>query len=202
MKKLTNIQHEVLIGILLGDAHLQTFNNGITYRLQILQKNQEYCEHLYKIFQDFVTTPPKPITTPKGEIRWYFNTCTYPCFRFYGQQFYSFINNKTVKKVPRLIHRWLTPCSIAYWFMDNGSAKWKNHSNASRFCNDNFSKTEVKFLCDIFIKKYSIKAKPQKYRKDHYRVYIFEESGKNFRNIIYPSLRNEMLYKCPQEWFH
>jgi hypothetical protein len=67
MKRLTNTQREVLIGILLGDANLQTFNNGITYRLRILQKNQEYSKHLYNIFQNFVTTPPKPITTKKGE---------------------------------------------------------------------------------------------------------------------------------------
>ena len=201
MKKLTNIQREILIGILLGDANLQTFNNGITYRLQILQKNQEYCEHLYKVFQNFVTTPPKPIITKKGEIIWYFNTLTHPCFRFYGQQFYSFENNKTVKKIPKFINKLVTPCSIAYWFMDDSSAKLKTCSNAVRFCTDNFSKIEVKYLCDIFIKKYNIKAIPQKHRKDHYRIYILEESGKNLRNIIFPFLRNEMMYKCPKKWF-
>ncbi len=54
-----------MIGILLGNASLQTFNNGITYRLRVLQKNQEYCKHLYNIFQNFVTTPPKSITTKR-----------------------------------------------------------------------------------------------------------------------------------------
>jgi hypothetical protein len=86
--------------------------------------------------------------------------------------------------------------------MDDGSAKWKKHSKAVRFCTDNFSKTEVQLLCDVFIKKYKIKAKPQKHRKNHYRVYILEESGLDLKTIIFPLLRDEMLYKCPEKWYN
>lgn len=49
--------------------------------------------------------------------------------------------------------------------MDDGCAKWKKHSKAIQFCTDHFSKKEVELLCDVFIEKYKIKAKPQKYLK-------------------------------------
>ena len=48
--KLTESQKEVLIGILLGDATLETQNNGRTYRIKIEHslKQKAYAEHLYE----------------------------------------------------------------------------------------------------------------------------------------------------------
>lgn len=97
---LNQIQHEVLIGILLGDANLQTFNKGRTYRLRILQKNLLYVEHLYSIFSNFVKTSPKVSKTKKNEVRYYFNTITHPVFRNYALLFYGLNNNKLIKKIP------------------------------------------------------------------------------------------------------
>jgi len=52
--KITKMQKEVLIGIILGDAHLEKSLNGLSYRLKIEQseKKKEYIEHLYEIFKD------------------------------------------------------------------------------------------------------------------------------------------------------
>lgn len=198
MKKLNAIQREVLIGILLGDANLQTFNGGTTYRLRILQKNKNYVEHLYNIFKDFVTTPPKEISTKKGETRWYFNTKTFSCFRFYGCQFYD---RKGKKKIPKLIHRWLTPRALAYWFMDDGSAKWKNKSIAVRFSTDCFSKKELKILCKAFMKSYDISPTLQKHRPSQYLIYIPTKYSLKFRDLVSPYIIDDMLYKCPTLWF-
>ncbi len=49
--KLTTLQCEILVGILLGDASLQTESNGRTYRLRVLQseEHKDYIFHLYDI---------------------------------------------------------------------------------------------------------------------------------------------------------
>ena len=60
------------------------------------------------------------------------------------------------KKIPKLIHRWLNPISIAYWFMDDGSLKWKNKSKAVRICTDNFNKKEVEQCVAILNNKFNL----------------------------------------------
>jgi hypothetical protein len=52
--KITKIQKEILIGLILGDAHLEKSLNGYSYRLKIEQsvKKKEYIFHLFNIFKD------------------------------------------------------------------------------------------------------------------------------------------------------
>ena len=58
--KLSDLQKEVLIGLLMGDGHLES-RDGRIYRLKIelsyLQK--EYVDWLYDIFKEWVLTPPQ-----------------------------------------------------------------------------------------------------------------------------------------------
>jgi len=55
------VQHEIIIGVLLGDAHLEKQKGGINYRLKFHQndRHKDYIFHLYDIFHDWVKTPPK-----------------------------------------------------------------------------------------------------------------------------------------------
>ncbi len=99
---LSKQQREILVGILLGDANLQTDNGGKTYRLRVLQSKQdkEYLFHLYEVFKKFVKTPPKESIyfdkrTKRHYKRWSFATTQQSCFRLYGQQFYCCGVNQT-----------------------------------------------------------------------------------------------------------
>ena len=149
--RLTFIQREVLVGILLGDASLRTDTGGRRYRLQVSQSEQhkQYVFHLYDIYKNLTTSPPTRLSFSdsrnpnKTYVRWTFSTTQQACFRFYGQQFY---NKNGKKKCPRLIEKMLSPRSIAYWYMDDGAQKWKGKSKGVRFCTDNFSHTECKWL--------------------------------------------------------
>jgi hypothetical protein len=51
---LSPIQCEIIIGLILGDASLQTQNNGETYRIKFEygDKNKKYAEHIHKIFNE------------------------------------------------------------------------------------------------------------------------------------------------------
>ena len=118
-RKLSLVQKEILFGVILGDAHLETQDNRITYRVKFQQslKHSPYIDHLYEIFKDYVVTPPEHciITDKDGNASTTvtFVTVSSSMFTFFGKQFYK--NNKKV--VPKLIHRWLTPRALAYWYM-------------------------------------------------------------------------------------
>jgi hypothetical protein len=103
---LSKDQREILIGTLLGDAHLETQNSGRTYRLKLSQSDahKAYLFHMYEIFKNLTKTPPRQ----KSNGMWYFNTLSLSCFRFYAQQFYSPKGLPLVqgaKSIPKLIHR-------------------------------------------------------------------------------------------------
>lgn len=203
MTKLTKFQHEILIGILLGDACLQTESKGRTYRLRISQSDQhkDYLFHLYYCFKNLTDSPPiqyefTDVRNPgQTYTRWSFSTTQQSCFRFYGQQFYG----KTDKKVPKLIHRWLTGKAIAYWYMDDGAQKWKGKSLAMRFCTDNFIKSDVQLLADVLKHKFKLKTSLQKQR-DRWRIYISSDSYEVIKDLIFDDVELSMRYKFPQRF--
>ena len=197
MKKLTPLQKEVLYGILLGDASLQWNDTQTTCRLRYTQKNYEYIMHVYAMFRDFTNTPPK--LNKKTNV-WYFNTLQFGLFRFYRQQFYDHLGNK---KIPRLIHRWLTPRAVAYWYMDDGSVKDRNTSSGVRFCTDCFSEADVKFLAKQLALCFQIQTSTFKQR-DKLRIYVSgkDGNGKRFGEQILPYIIPEMITKVPPKWFN
>ena len=207
--KLSLLQKKILPGILLGDAHLSTQNNGKTYRFHVYQseKHKKYVFHLYEIFKEWCLSKPQIIQRTyksgiyKGEKATMisFKTISSGSFRFYAHNFINQFaiekNVKLTKKVPKLIYRWLTPISIAYWYMDDGSIKDKK-SKAVYFNTQGFSLMEVKLLCDILNTKFTLVAKLVK-KKNKYQIYISSKRYTTLKKLIYPYLIKEMLYKFP-----
>ena len=200
--KLTPVQREVLVGILLGDASLRTDTKGRRYRLQISQseRHKEYLFHLYEIYKNLTLSPPTqfsfddPRSPGKTYVRWTFSTTQQPCFRFYGQQFYS---KEGRKKCPRIIEKLLTPRSIAYWYMDDGAQKWKERSKGVRLCTYNFSRAECCWLMDCLQRKYELQVSLQR-KGAGYRIYISTHSYLKLRQTVFPFLIPSMVCKFPK----
>ena len=200
MTKLSLKQCQVLVGILLGDASLQTESGGKTYRLRICQgeKHKEYLFHLYDLFENFTKSPPIKNSsidkrTGKTYVSWCFATTQQPCFRFYGQQFYD---QNGRKKVPKIIGKLLKPSSIAYWYMDDGAQKWKGKSRGVRFCTDSFQHREVQFLAEILEERYGLKASLERKGKFR-RIYMSTKSYDILKDLIFEFLIPSMHYKFP-----
>lgn len=194
--KLIREQREILIGILLGDAHLETRDKGRTYRLKIEQSfaHKEYVDHLYEKFRGWVLTPPQARSVQTNGVlsnNYRFQTLSHGAFRFYGQQFYK--DNR--KHVPLLIHRWLTERSIAYWFMDDGSLKSKE-SKGIIFNTQAYSYSDVNRLIECLKDRYALDAWTRK-QKDGIQIYISGRSYERFCEIIRPNLIDAMYYKLP-----
>src|SRR5436309_12661255 len=86
--KLSDTQREMLIGLILGDAHLETQNEGRTYRLKFEygSKQREYANHLYESFRDWILTPPQIKADATHDNIW-LQTVSHAAFRFYAHQF-------------------------------------------------------------------------------------------------------------------
>ena len=196
--QLTEEQKEVLIGILLGDATLETQNNGRTYRIKIEHslKQKAYAEHLYVLFNDWARSKPweRRITLSNG--RTYtnivFSTLSHPSLRFYAHQFYK----DRVKIVPRLIGKWLTPKALAYWFMDDGSIKSKQ-SKGVIFNTHGYQKHEIGRLIQVLCEKFHLEAKLRS-QKEGYQIYVSGKSYENFTKLVLPHILPDMMYKIPE----
>lgn len=209
--KLSEKQRQALVGCLLGDGHLSPGRiKGVKQRfsLTILQSqaHKKYVFHMYEIFKDlifkdFSTTPPKQYdfkdkrSPGKTYTRWYFSTTQQSCLRWYGLQFYK--NRK--KKIPKLIKKLLTPRPLAYWYMDDGAAKWQGKSLGLRFCTDNFTLDECKQLIIALQDKYGLQCTLQRKGKQ-FRIYVKHNCYHIIKGLIFKHLIPEMRYKFPREY--
>ncbi len=193
--KLTPIQREIIVGKLLGDAHLANNSpTGLKYKLMIQHSlNQKaYVDWLYGYFKDWVLTPPKEkdqIVNGKLYKKYWFNTLSHIAFRFYALQFYQ--NGKKV--VPKLINHWLTPLGLAVWFMDDGSIKSKHH-RALILNTQCYNDADLKRLQDVLKLKFGIQTKLRN-QKEGKQIYILSETVDQFVKIIRPFILPEMEYK-------
>lgn len=200
-------QKEVLYGILLGDASLATENGGRTYRLRLVQSksHEDYFNHLIFQFQKFGKTAPK--INPANNT-YYWNSLQSDSFRFYGQEFYQQVDGcgstnypsnptKFQKKVPNNVKRWLTPRAVAYWFLDDGSAKDKKTTTAIRFCTDSFSRCDVDRLAEGLEENFDIKTSVYENRPNQYRIYCKAPSVASFWDQVFPILQNEIASTAP-----
>lgn len=195
--KLSQEQREVLIGLLLGDAHLETQNQGRTYRLKIEQslKHRDYVQHLYEIFRPWVLTPPQlKEKSSRGHTSWncWFQTVSHGAFRFYAHQFYI----ERQRRVPKLIHRWLTPRALSYWFMDDGSMK-SSQSEGVILNTQSYSISDIHRLVDVLQEEFGLQAKPRR-QQEGFQIYISGKSCERFREFVEPYLIASMRYKLPR----
>jgi len=195
--KLAEEQREILIGLILGDGHLETQNRGRTYRLKIEQsiQHEKYVNWLYKNFKEWVLTPPRRKINydkrfSKSTVSLYFNTISHASFRFYAQQFYK--NRKKV--VPKQICRWLTPLSLAVWFMDDGSVKSNRHR--SKIINtQSFTKKEVGLLSVCLEKKFGIKSNLRRQKGKDWQIYLLSETVGKFYQLVKTYILPCMRYR-------
>jgi len=196
--QLTPEQRDALVGLLLGDVCLESQNQGRTYRVKVEQsaQHESYVQHLYGLFQPWVLSAPlqKQRSASNGSITTSlaFNTVSHEAFRFYAHQFYG----EQRKQVPELIHKWLTPRGLAYWFMDDGSMK-SSQSKAVIFNTQGFLKPDVERLAFVLQAQFSLQAKPRK-QSEGYQIYVSGSSYEHFVELIDPYLIDDMRYKVPQ----
>ena len=195
-------QWEASIGLLLGDASLQSQNKGKTFRIKFEwgNKNKSYVNHVYNLFNEWVLSQPhkKSRLSPQKNlvINWGFQTLSHKAFNPLAKLF--LINDK--KGISDLLFfNNFTARSLAYWFMDDGGKLDynKNSLNKSVVMNtQSFSEKEVEFLSSGLTKNYGLICETR-FNKGKKVIVIKSESYSLFRQLIDPYIIPEMLYKLP-----
>lgn len=177
---LSQFQKDVLVGLLLGDGHLETQNFGRTYRLKVEHSimQLEYTKWLSEIFSGWITGMYEKTKNGKKYVG--FTTYSHPAFRFYAHQFYQ----EKKKIIPLLIHKLITDTSFAIWYLDDGSWKSKKHSTFI-IHTLGFSKKDLERIVKILNDK-NVKSKLHSQKNKYWRLYILSESSDNFKKIIFP----------------
>ena len=192
--KLSNLQKEVLVGLILGDGHIELSPNRKSARLKVEYsiKNADYVEWLYQIFKNLVKMTPRKRTINSfgGNFeRFGFTTLSLPDFLPFRESFYQI---KT-KIVPKNITELLTELGLAVWFMDDGSYKSKE-CRGKLICTHNFTPDEVTFLCQVLKEKFGLEAIPRR-QIDGIEIYIRASSFSRLKKLISPFIVASFLYK-------
>ena len=182
---------EVLIGNILGDAHMRKFNisEGAkgNVRVRFLQSKgqSDFIFHLYDLFKDYCASPPKEnssLIKESGNIRYNvsFATRNLPCFN----ELYSLFYNNRVKVVPQNIEELLTPVVLAYWIMGDGS--WSGYG--LRLHTNNFTKDEVILLKNSINNKFNFNSSINvvNLEKGQYIIYIPSQNITQLRSLVLP----------------
>lgn len=188
---------DILVGILLGDAHIVQRSSSSNSRLMYTQTAVSHKAYFYHVFEEFKAfcvddyTPHSRIFRDKAANKSYsclsFSTMQLPCFNEFRSNFY----NLNVKKVPDNIYELLNPRGLAFWIQDDGSKQGAGlHLNVYAFTNDDVDK-----LMFTLQDKFNLKCSIHYHRNKKPRIYIFKESMDDLRMLTKPYFVTEMLYK-------
>ena len=188
-----------MIGLLLGDGHIQRRSPTGNSRFKFSQtavEHKEYFNHVLGYFRTYCVKGndyiPQYKTFIDKRTKAVYNslnltTMQLPCFNVYREMFYP----DNVKIIPNNISELLTPRGLAHWIMDDGSRQGKGlHLSVYAYTTEDVDKLMLT-LQDKFNLKCSIH-----YNRDHKpRIYIFMESMGHLRTIVKGYFIKEMLYK-------
>src|SRR6202011_745695 len=99
------------------------------------------------------------------------------------------------KHVPELVHHWLTPRGLSYWYMDDGSLK-SSQSKGVILNTHSFERQDVERLARCLLDQFGLQATPRR-QPDGVQLYVSGRSFEIFSAIVDPYLIEEMRYKLP-----
>lgn len=199
---LTLEQWEASIGLILGDASLNTQNKGKTYRMKFEwgDRSKLYLDHVYSLFDEWVISDPhkKVRLSPAGNevINWGFQTISHEAFNKLAE---LFIIEGKKSITTDLIKNHLTPRGLAFWFMDDGGKLDynKNSKNNSVVLNtQSFMDEEVEVMAEQLGKKFDLDCEVRS-NKGKSVIVIKSVSYSTFLSHIDNYILPEMRYKLP-----
>ncbi|KAK4709121.1 hypothetical protein R3W88_030046 [Solanum pinnatisectum] len=118
--KLTPEQREVLTGLLLGGVQIRSDGERRLHAIHY-EFNEEsrihsiFKRHIHDEFHEWLGSHDMMVDST-ADIPNSFTTISHSYFTFYADQFWP--NGRPC--IPKLIHRWLSPRVLAYWYMYGG----------------------------------------------------------------------------------
>ena len=182
--EVSNRQIEILVGCLLGDAYLTKLG-----KIQIEQsdkqkdyirwKHQELASISYSGLKEVIRYDKKDNRVTKSYRFW-----TRQYFRGWRDKFYR--GNRKI--YPTDLANWISPLSIAIWFMDDGYHKNKNCILAT----ESFQLEDRQQLIEK-LRSYGVEA----ILRVNGKLRIRSKSLPKFFELVKPYIHSSMYYKLP-----
>ena len=188
-------QKQILVGMLLGDAHLERQRGALLARLKIEHAlaQSAYVEWKYQEWREWVRTLPKArvrrnrLGTSSTNIG--FSTLSHVDLEEFRLLFYR----DHRKVVPKDLE--LTPLSMAVWFMDDGSRK-SSQCRGLYLNTQSFTSAEVALLQAVIRRDVGVDTTVRRQR-DGLQIYVPAPSasamGAFIANDLLPSMRYKLL---------
>lgn len=202
MKKLENNVVEMLVGCLLGDAHIQKYGKDkayITFEQSI--KHKDYVMHIKDVLSGLDGIELNDIkyykrtdlrhnsTNESIYLKTHSSELLYPLAAM-------FLLDSNKKILPSDIEKYLSPIALAYWIMDDGQLV-KN--GGITLCTDNYTLEEVNLMIKALTNRYDLKCtihyKKGKSDRVYYRIYISKKSFDTLKPLIIPYVIPFFHYK-------
>lgn len=174
---LTQLQHEALTGLMLGDGHLVRQKNASLIVVRSY-KDKEYIEYEAEIFKNFLA----PAFQNGVKLYSHFdkrNEKTYETYRFNTSdnpsltEYHDIWYKDKIKIVPNTLA--LTPVIIAHWIADDGHITFNKlpYRLQCDFATHSFTEEENHFLADLLQNRYheKFKVSPSKGKYFFIRAY-------------------------------
>ncbi|KAM1420848.1 hypothetical protein ACFX2I_003172 [Malus domestica] len=118
--KLSKEQREILVGLLLGGLQIESDEDWKNHmiRFEFSESSSTHSllkRHIFDQYHEWLHPSCKSSESTE-DIPYKFSTISHSYFAFYAEQFWP----KGRRMIPKLIHRWLSPCALAYWYMYGG----------------------------------------------------------------------------------
>jgi len=201
MKKLNNDILDMLIGCILGDAHIGKVGNDkgfITFEQTI--KHKDYILNIYdKLSKSGIGLYDIKYYSRKDSRYNSLNSSIY--FKTHNSELlYTFVNmflsDSNTKILPLDIEKYLNPITLAYWIRDDGQLVKKG---GITLCTDNYTLAETELPINSLVNRYNLKCsihyKKGKSEKIYHRIYISKNSFNNLKPLIIPFIHKSFLYK-------
>lgn len=191
--KMTDRQKQILVGMLLGDAHLERQRGALTARLKIEHSvaQSAYVEWKFREWRDWVRTPPRErvrrnrLGTFSTNIG--FTTLSHVELEEYRVHFYR----DRRKVIP--VNLELSPLSMAVWFMDDGSRK-SSQCRGLYLNTQSFTASEVALLQAVISRDVGVETTMRRQR-DGLQLYVPASSTSDMAAYIANDLLPSMKYK-------
>jgi recombination protein RecA len=182
---LSEVQHSVVIGTLLGDGAMRCKANALL-EINHCWEQRRYVDWKYDHLAALVSSPPRKRLGNGSRIAYRFVTRSDPVLTPYYELFYR----ESRKAVPEVA---LTPLSLAVWFMDDGS-----RSRSAVYLNtQQFEQAGQLRLLGLLKAQWGISGSLNR-DKCYYRIRLSVAGTRRFGGLIRPHLLPEFEYKLPQ----
>lgn len=184
-KDLTEFQMNALIGTLLGDSNLRTYNNKTANgTCNHVEKNFDYVIYKKSIFEGLVTDNIYSVQPKMANANLQYG------FRFISSpQLFEVYKNVYTPK--RRINQWVLDryeaVSLALHYQDDGS---KCH-NTYKISMMGFPEEDIKLFSEFLLNRFEIKSSVHKSGD----LYIKRSSSDLFKSIVKPFMVDSMNYK-------